>query len=573
MISSVLLSKAMDLLGLFFVRFLAVMVLIAETWKTWVKVDVSRRMFYSVVGFVGFYFILNWITFWLYHKVMSILYIPIWFVQWVTGASRWQLELFFMEMFGWPRAAVIPEPTFMQTTWWAIQDAWAWLGDNWHHCLFNVLVIAAIAALMGLVVYVLACLWARVFHKVADVIGINEFAEEVGFAPEKMMAGSVLENAVSIPKFQCEIYGKVDANGPFYKVGQGFRVGVRLLTAYHVVDGYETLRIKTERGTHEFANTFKYLEGDVAAIVLSEEVFSKLAMTSCKLNKEALTKRQGVFAKATAFGKQSMGLIEVYEAFGFVSYKGSTVAGFSGAPYYANNTVFGMHIGGHDTNMGHEAAYISMVLKDLNESSENWLMDQAAKEIEFYYERSPYDPDEYRVKVAGQYHVVDSEIFAKLKNQARPKNRPLNTLAMEFEKGEETESEDDDSDISSVNSMPLAPRAAGQFAETENFYRAPAVNAGARGVLAEAGVNVPAPRTVPPQGMELESRRFSERSRMVGQTSTVAPRNVVLGGTSRKQKRRNRAEKIRQMKSELQVLRQRSNPIDPGASTSRQQPM
>lgn len=106
------------------------------------------------------------------------------------------------------------------------------------------------------------------------------------------------------------------------------------------------------------SNTFG---NEMVSIPLSQAHMSQLGLTVAKMT--------NLPAKALATivgpeGKSSMGLIQTGVIFGTLQYEGSTLSGFSGAPYIVSGKVVGIHLhGGHGGNGGQEVFYLNQLYK------------------------------------------------------------------------------------------------------------------------------------------------------------------------------------------------------------------
>lgn len=244
---------------------------------------------------------------------------------------------------------------------------------------------------------------------------------------ERMVPGSTFEEKATMPKFQVEVWVRANGDSQFYYRGAGFRIGDKCHTASHVLMDAAVIRIKPCVGDayvdlkpEHFVDT----ACDVTWATLTDRAWTKLAVSQAKL---ACGVSHGIWLKVSALAKSSFGLLTDYVAMGMVEYSGSTLKGFSGAPYHMNKIVYGMHVGSDPKNVGFSASYISMLHRAHNkpvlapEDSADYLMGQMERhqEDEFIYERSPVNPDEYRIRVAGQYHIVDSEVFGQLTRTRR----------------------------------------------------------------------------------------------------------------------------------------------------------
>jgi hypothetical protein len=230
-----------------------------------------------------------------------------------------------------------------------------------------------------------------------------------------MMPGSELQN-MKRPNFQVLLSAKIDK--VIHQIGCGFLTGNSLCTANHVLS-VEEMFVQGPNGVAVIPSSrFKLLDADVAVATLSPVEISSLGLVSAKLPANSIEAHTGVFASVVSATTGSLGFLEPNRNTGFVTYTGSTLSGFSGAPYFVGRTVFGMHVGGSTQNVGYDGAFLRMLLEKKHESSED-IMFSMAKNQKLSFERSPFDPDEYRVKIKGQYFTVDEEQMIRLKNKTK----------------------------------------------------------------------------------------------------------------------------------------------------------
>nr|QHD64766.1 ORF2 [Plasmopara viticola lesion associated sobemo-like 1] len=348
-----------------------------------------------------------------------------------------------------------------------------------------------------------------------DVAGFTTF---VG---EKMMPGSILEDNVPIPSFQAEVH--IQRGCLFYKSGQGFQVGTYFYTANHVIEDTSEIEIRTVKDKLRMGiERFSLVEGDVARAELTAAESAKLGLKQAKLMTKAVEVNSGLFVKAVAFGKQSMGMLERHSAFGFVNYAGSTIKGFSGAPYFVGNTIYGMHVGTGVSNLGYEAAYIDMLHKRRSEDSDDWLVDQALSGAKYEYQQSPYDPDEYRVKIKGKYHIVDEDTLGKM-TAGKGGKRVEKFSDLEFESLEVPVP---------VEELPLAPRGAVNHVDSENLMAPQVAPVGEAGQLKELLQGVLNQLEQEPKGTNSICQPSTESSHLNGPTSTPVQQKEALPSTS-----------------------------------------
>lgn len=238
----------------------------------------------------------------------------------------------------------------------------------------------------------------------------------VQYKPEKLVVGSPMVRADGLPKFQASIMEHVD--GVWLEIGQCFRVGRILVTAAHVVREEALLQVRSARGMLEIESCrFRRVsdETDLACVTLSDVEFANLALTSARFMGQS---RETCYVTVQSSVERTMGAVcPEKDLFGFVRYLGSTKPGFSGAPYYLGNVVYGMHLGSLIDNMGYDSAYLAMKLRGVNEDSSEYFERQAlkaqtrGKSLQF---RPTGDPEEVEVRIGGLYHRVRREVVEGL---------------------------------------------------------------------------------------------------------------------------------------------------------------
>nr|UXD80021.1 hypothetical protein [Myrmica rubra virus 6] len=137
-------------------------------------------------------------------------------------------------------------------------------------------------------------------------------------------------------------------------------------------------------------------------------------MKSGKLSPTFPQKSVGLYVSAVSNKYSTLGFLEPHSAFGFMTYTGSTIGGFSGTPYVVGNAVYGMHLGSGNENVGLDSAYILMVLRSMEESSEDYFIEQMKRGVKFSYRQTPGDPSNYYLRAGHTYHTVDRETVQTL---------------------------------------------------------------------------------------------------------------------------------------------------------------
>ncbi|UPT53666.1 MAG: hypothetical protein 1 [Zeugodacus cucurbitae sobemovirus isolate Bc] len=455
-------------------------------------------------------------------------------------------------------------------------------------------------------------IWKKLKKERVEYV-VPEYSEtkDTTYTAERMMANSTFESVKILPPFQAAVMGSIDGF-KYHMVGQCYRVDEGIITAAHVVEDFPYLCIFKDEG-HKInipAERFQIGDGDYACCRQVEDIVQKTGLSQAKFARLAVQKDSGVSVNVVAMNRRSIGFLNEHPQFGYVEYTGSTIKGFSGAPYYFGKTIFGMHIGAQNSNLGYDAAYLRSELKPSrvirrdvgsisNEDSATWLEEQIDRFGDFTYVRSPYDPDVYKIKVGGQYHIVDEEVMDKLKGRGQKKQRitqiedlERNTLVEELSKEidpevamvkgllsefgktsickpqpQVTEVIKESCDPPPVEELPLAPRDAMTFNDSGNLIRAPAVNAGAHG-QGQPQVNVL------PQGMPIYPQMGYVYQQplapyhMESRPSMPVQQNVVSPSTAKSRRARLRN---RQAKKELEQYVQRYGPLDRGEQTSQPQ--
>lgn len=254
---------------------------------------------------------------------------------------------------------------------------------------------------------------------------ITEAIELSSFVPEKFAPGSsfidIKDN--QLPGCQASVLVST-GGGPFVYAGQAFRVDDKIYTAWHVISSAEEVKLHTPRSDKFHLvpkESFSVVHGDIAVADLDVNTLSKLGLSSAKFSQASISgiNQISAFVEIHAMNKKSMGLLTPHDSFSYVTYSGSTIGGFSGAPYLVNKTVYGMHIGHQSVNLGYDGAFLSLLhdaamvngKRIVNESTVDFLFDAFKKrgKKSFKFSRSPYDPDEYFVRLDGKYYQVSED--------------------------------------------------------------------------------------------------------------------------------------------------------------------
>ncbi|APG75953.1 hypothetical protein 1 [Hubei sobemo-like virus 13] len=229
------------------------------------------------------------------------------------------------------------------------------------------------------------------------------------YIPERYVEGSEYAPKIE-PKFQVGIWvnRKKDKNWTF--IGNGWRLGKTLITVTHNTTEDDTLRIRSATGFLDLeSERFRDLGCDLSAADIADGEWSKLQVTSARIPKLALTHPQVVYVGSS--GMASSGMLKPYFANPHLVYEGSTKPGFSGAPLYTGNIVYGMHVGAGSSNMALDSNWIAAIAFR-NESSEEFILQElfarhkrTGKNIKFHGTA----PGESWIMYNGKYRVFDDE--------------------------------------------------------------------------------------------------------------------------------------------------------------------
>lgn len=375
--------------------------------------------------------------------------------------------------------------------------------------------------------------------------------------PEKIMPGSQFEIVSEMPKHTFEIHVSTDGRS-YFPHSAGFWADDALWTTGHSLEGYTSAILR--KGDNEVEiDLSKWLinvKGDISIYPDPEQrIMSKLGLAKGKLSEMAVQEKAGPFVVIISFLKKAFGQLLPYTQFGMVIFTGSTVGGFSGAPYAFGNTIFGMHVGYTcGVNIGYDAAFLKTVRRSLRsvvltaeDSSEWFTMQLTKKNAKPVFQRSPYNPDEWFVRVADRYHTIDDEMKQRL-------DEVLSDEVLRESVAKQARETYQRVKLADASKLPAAPITALTFENQGNFLRAPAVNAGAPGVVKAPHVaQLPQEPTCAATGSE--SQQSSVDSPTPSLTSTLAQLNVVLESISKNAANRRSLRRRRAAKPSSQLSR------------------
>lgn len=279
------------------------------------------------------------------------------------------------------------------------------------------------------------------FQRIKRRINIEAQNQTLISGAERMVAGSLLDEKAVAPNFQAEVWTNVINDPTLYYRGVAFRSQGNLYTALHVLADCSRVVIKARNGESvEFKpNQFVETGSDVTWTTPTEQQWGKLQMSSGRIMN--VSTGTGVWVKIVAMSKGTFGILKDHDAMGMCEYSGSTIKGFSGAPYYIGNCVYGMHVGSDPKNVGYSGSYIAMLVRALKrpvkcpEDSAEYLINQMNKfgMEDFEYEQSPFFGDEFAVSIGGVHHLVDFGTFAKMSQAVKARRKGARRAGYQYE--------------------------------------------------------------------------------------------------------------------------------------------
>lgn len=230
------------------------------------------------------------------------------------------------------------------------------------------------------------------------------------------------EACMSFPACAARI-GSVRDGGKFVALGVAVRFPLNMLVAPdHVlcdIDSEDKMAFGSQKPFSLRGKVRIPLATDLVGIILTEAEFSRIGVAECHVGHI-----QDTGAMVSIVGPDSKGTVAAMSndktQFGRVIYNGTTLAGYSGAPYMSGNRVVGLHQLGGPVNSGFSASFVWLLVKEFlkarDESSEDWLLGQykAGREVQ-WREHSDIDrAGEYvQVCINGQYSAVKFDSMNK----------------------------------------------------------------------------------------------------------------------------------------------------------------
>lgn len=190
----------------------------------------------------------------------------------------------------------------------------------------------------------------RIVGKRTNALVRNTMYRIRGIQYESMMPNSEF-TAGTIPRYQVAIHKPGMLSDTF--IGYGLRYGNTLITPSHVLTplGDEILLVNGNvKAVVPRRETYSQNVNDVSYVDVSQNIWSQLGVATMK--NFVHTYKPMTVSCAGREGVSNGRLFQT-DILGILSYKGSTLSGYSGAAYYVNNTCYGMHTGAApNTNCG-----------------------------------------------------------------------------------------------------------------------------------------------------------------------------------------------------------------------------
>lgn len=252
------------------------------------------------------------------------------------------------------------------------------------------------------------------------------------FEEEAFLSSSPMLNIDEhrMPKFTFMTYIQLPGTNTFEYFGMGSWVGEYFLTARHIIwkakRNDQIIRLVNSRDMNKVIDTkaedWSVLdEEDLAYIKPTQKMSVQLGVSKATARGFEGNMTVSLFArKSVSSGTLSMNPRSPATQ---VVYYGSSVAGFSGAPYYVANDVYALHLGSNQQyGTGLLMSYIVALLerKERNyreEDSENIILQEMMDDFKrrgkkVFYTVSRNDPDDIYITGRGRTFIIDREQFS-----------------------------------------------------------------------------------------------------------------------------------------------------------------
>jgi hypothetical protein len=206
-------------------------------------------------------------------------------------------------------------------------------------------------------------------YKKTKVIGHRSGGR--GVIRERLLPGLEIDADNTMPPFQARIW--VLFEGEHKAIGHLFRCGNKqvdwLVTAAHNVANFADTKafLQDSKGNEtEFDfNGFEFVDGVDVAVKPYTMKTNSSGFSLTKANVAERISQRSEMVKIVGTNGNSIGPLRHDDnIFGQVVVDASTAKGFSGAPYYTNKTVFGVHYGAFaDKNVGYDITYVLAIFR------------------------------------------------------------------------------------------------------------------------------------------------------------------------------------------------------------------
>ncbi|QGL51727.1 Orf1 [Vespa velutina associated menton virus] len=353
------------------------------------------------------------------------------------------------------------------------------------------------------------------------------------YTPEANVPSSPLQPIVEYHKCQFRVYlVDRDYEDSLHYSGQGFWCDITtpvspqglFVTAQHVLPGagkvvLENASDPTKRCVIEQSEWHFLDEYDVAYYIPTQPNTTKLGLRKAKVPKNLL---RGVTVVGVSGAKKiSFGALKPSQDSANVIYEGSTKGGFSGAPYIAGNTVYGIHLGTTPTQgIGMDMGFLNLKISRTlikPEATEDWLLDEIEKAHSRGYkiQWKNYGLDDVVIDIDGYDFYMDRADWHAIWIEAQDRLDEVEDFSRKRKvgkgKGGKKQYDYEEEAYHDVDSLP------------KNVMTPTPAIVSDRGVVNVASVPSPSHVKLPAQ-----SNSQVEESDMPGQTSTVAVSKEVL---------------------------------------------
>nr|QJI53804.1 MAG: hypothetical protein 1 [Solemoviridae sp.] len=234
---------------------------------------------------------------------------------------------------------------------------------------------------------------------------------EHGFVVEKAVAGSELMNAPA-PDFIGTVY--TESAGVKSRQGVFFRVADHLYLVKHTILGADKVWLKYKNEVILLEGVLEDIDLDFARVRYAP--FSGWQMGSGKFVKRSAP----TFAQVHNGDVLTMGEVKAAPTVGYVTYSGSTLPGFSGAPYYVGKQIVGIHMGAGAVNLGLDGAHVASLIAGVFKAEggafttdpEELYKEMMQKGDEMEYRIMANGA--YQVRMGGHYRTYDEETFDRI---------------------------------------------------------------------------------------------------------------------------------------------------------------